>query len=299
MQMQTKLKHIALAALLALNGCASQSDNKTAAATAAPTPAPAPVKTSAVNSPTQAAGAAAPADAPVAAVSTATVAAPVPVASAKPDPAMAAEPRLGVLYTTSFIDGSRLKEVPEEVLIVRPKNTQNTVAAQVALNIFMFALGGGMAVNTFSKDDLKGDKIEDVKDRNRVRNQVASGFTAQLSRALNTALQSQPEMKTATFKQRVMVAGGSAKLVYEALTGEQADLYKMSTNLSVYKRKESAGMLTFSPFVEVSCNRTSEQALPLDEWAKDDYAQVEQWMAETFEQCSNKVVGALPDLLAS
>ncbi|MBG7621993.1 hypothetical protein I5R65_21185 [Herbaspirillum sp. AP02] len=163
----------------------------------------------------------------------------------------------------------------------------------------MFALGGGMALNTFDKGDLKGDKLDDVKDRKHVRNPVSTDYVGKLSKEINAALQARTELKPGAYKNSVMVAGGSATLIYESLTGDEANLYKMNTELTIYKRKEDAGMFTISPFVEVSCNRVSEKALPLEDWAKDDYVMVQQWVDETLDQCSKKVVGALPDLLAS
>ncbi|UIN22427.1 hypothetical protein [Herbaspirillum frisingense] len=281
------MKHIALAAVIVLNGCATQPDGSQSSA-AAPTPAPstslvAPV---AAAKPAADAVAAAPAPAPTAA----------PMAAAGES---VQEIKVGVAYTTKFTNGSYLKEVPEEVFIVRPKNTQNNVAAQVALNMFMFALGGGMAVNGFDKGDLKGDKLEDVKDRKHVRNPVSTDYIGKLSKEINAALQARAELKPGAYKNSVMVAGGSSTLIYESLTGDEANLYKMNTELTVYKRKEDAGLFTISPFVEVSCNRVSEKALPLEDWAKDDYVMVQQWVDETLDQCSKKVVGALPDLLAS
>jgi hypothetical protein len=283
--MQTKLKHVALAAVIVLNGCATQPSGSQSSA-AAPAPAPAPTTPAQQAAPVAAAAAPAPTPAALPASTAAT---------GDKDP----EIKVGVAYTTKFTNGSYLKEVPEEVFIVRPKNTQNNVAAQVALNMFMFALGGGLAVNGFDKSDLKGDKLDDVKDRKHVRNPVSTDYIGKLSKEINAALQARAELKPGAYKNSVMVAGGSSTLIYESLTGDEANLYKMNTELTIYKRKEDAGLFTFNPFVEVSCNRVSEKALPLEDWAKDDYVMVQQWVDETLDQCSKKVVGALPDLLAS
>ena len=288
--MTLKLKLIALAALVALNGCASAPADKSSAT--------APVASS--TPPSQPAAATTEIATPTP-VATATAVTAVPAAAAAAVSAAPEAPAtiLGVAYTTKFSNGSRLKEVPEEVFIVRPKHTQNQVAGQVALNVVMFALGGGLGFSGFSKEDLKGEKFEDVKDRQHVRNPVATDYIRQLSKKVNGALQARPELQSGTLKNAVMVAGGSSTLIYESLSGEEANLFKMNTELSVYKRKESAGLFTFSPLVEVSCNRVSEKALPLEDWAKDDYRMVQQWLNETLEQCSQKVIAALPEMLAS
>jgi hypothetical protein len=272
MQMSFKMKCIAVATAtaIALSGCATQPMGSQSVA-ADSTPAPTTNKGAEASK---------------------------PQTSVEPTLAAAPEIKLDVVYTTAYTDGSRLKDTPEEVLIVRPKNTQNNVATQAALNVALFALGG-LSFKTFSKDDLKGNKLEDVKNRNNVRNPVATDFITQLRAQIKPELQSRSDLKTRVFKNSLQVAGGSFKLVYEGLTGDEANLYKMKAELSAYKRKESAGPFTVKPLVEVSCNRVSEKALPLEDWSKDDYVMVRQWVDETLDQCSKNVIAALPDLLAN
>ncbi|WP_050468718.1 hypothetical protein [Herbaspirillum chlorophenolicum] len=261
--MQKNLKTLFLASLVALNGCAGQQAANQSAASAVATPT-------------------------------------VPSSGADSKPEIPAKlVKLGVLYTTSFPDGSRLKETPEEIMIVNTEATQKNVATQAALGILTFALAGGIGFSGFGKEDLKGRKIDDVKDRNNVRNPVATDFVEQLRKDVNLAVDAKPDLYPSGFKNPINVAGGNTRLIYESLTGEEAQQYKMNTELEIYKRKEDAGLFTISPLVRVSCNRVSEKALPLEEWMKDDYAMAHQWMNETLRQCSEKVIGALPEMLGS
>ncbi|OWY29150.1 hypothetical protein [Herbaspirillum robiniae] len=265
--MQKNLKHLFLASLIVLNGCAGHraaNDAAPAAATAAPTT-----------------GASGPADNGVKAD------------AAKPVPGA-----LNVVYTTNFPDGSRLKDTPTEIMIVRSETTQKAAAGQTALAILTFAFGGGAGFSGFSKESLKGEKIEDVKDRNNIRNTVSTDFTAHLREQLNAEMDVKRSQYKAVYKHPVSVAGGSSRLIYESLTGEESKQFRMNTELEVYKKKEGAGMFSVNPFERVSCNRVSEKALPLDDWMKDDYVMVRQWMDETLQLCADKVIAALPKMLA-
>ena len=264
--MQKNLKHLFLASLVALNGCAGQQATKQSAASTVVTPAASPSSLA-------------------------------PSSSSSDDPKQAKTAKLGVLYTTSFPDGSRLKETPEEIMIVSADATQKNVAAQTALGILTFALGGGVGFSGFSKESLKGRKIDDVKDRNNIRNPVATDFIGQLHNEVNQAIEAKPDLYASSFKNPLNVAGGNTRLIYESLTGEEAQQYKMSTELVVYKRKEGARLFSVNPIERVSCDRVSEKALPLEDWMKDDYAMAHQWMDDTLRQCSEKVVAALPKML--
>ncbi|MFJ3048006.1 hypothetical protein ACIPEN_19420 [Herbaspirillum chlorophenolicum] len=264
--MQKNLKHLFLASLIALNGCAGQ---RAATDSANAAIVPGAGANSLENADTQ-------------------------VAVAKP----AAAGMLGVVYTTNFPDGSRLKETPAEITIVRSETTQKAAAAQTALGILTFVLAGGAGFSGFSKESLRGEKIEDVKDRNNVRNPVPTDFTVQLREQLNVAMEAKRSQYKPVYKHPVNVAGGNTRLIYESLTGDEAQQFRMNTELEVYKKKEGAGLFSVNPFERVSCGRVSEKALPLDEWMKDDYAMVRQWMDDTLRMCSEKVVAALPKMLA-
>jgi hypothetical protein len=52
----------------------------------------------------------------------------------------------------------------EKLRVVRREDTVGSVAGQVALNVAFAVLGGGAAVQGFSKDDLGGTTLEELKD---------------------------------------------------------------------------------------------------------------------------------------
>ena len=92
--------------------------------------------------------------------------------------------------------------------------------------------------------------------------------------------------------------GGSARLMYETLTGE-ADRYFLQLDLTVYKRKKSIGLLAWNPDVRVDCSGRSERTAVLEEWAADNYLPVQAQLQQQLKACEQKVLAELPNLLAN
>lgn len=69
---------------------------------------------------------------------------------------------VNVVYFMRYPDGSYLKERPTEITIVKRETTQKQVAVQVALNVFMLAMGGGVGFQGFGKDELKGPNTKPI-----------------------------------------------------------------------------------------------------------------------------------------
>lgn len=197
-------------------------------------------------------------------------------------------------YSSAFINGAKLKEVPTEVLIVKREDTGNAVAAQVGLNVLMLALGGGVAASGFSKDDLKGAPIEDVADRRYLQNPVPAGFVQSLQTAVDARMAQDKLAQAQSFRYPLVVGGGSAQLVYDSLTGAEVPNYQLLLSLDVYKRRESNWVL---PPNLVACSGRSEPAQPLAYWAEGSYRNVQQALSRMLADCQAKVLADLPNLL--
>jgi hypothetical protein len=202
-----------------------------------------------------------------------------------------------VSYTLNYPNGGALKETPTEVRIVRPQNTQRAVAGQVALNVIMLALGGGAGVSGFSKNDLKGNEITDLVDRQNIQNPIPTAFVSRVDTLVSNWLKDNAEYQTKAYKNALMVAGGSSKLVYESLSGEGADKFKLSTDLMIYKRRESANFLSFSPVVSLSCGNSSAALASEQDWAKDNWRLVKTELDAALKSCEERLLAQLPDLL--
>lgn len=217
--------------------------------------------------------------------------APVP-SSAKVEPR---GPR--VSYSLSYADGSRLKEEPGDIRIVRRSTTGKAVATQVFLNAAMLALGAGVAVNPFSKDRLRGAPIEGVADRERVRNPVSTDFVKALQAHVDERVALTPGLASRAFKYPIVVAGGHATLVYDSLADTEEEKFQLKTDLEVYKRRETAGLFSVQPLHRVSCADASTPALVLADWASQDDALLRQTLDRMLAGCAQRVVAQLDDML--
>ncbi len=200
-------------------------------------------------------------------------------------------------YTTRFADGSLLKDLPQEVMIVRREDTFGLIGTQVVLNIAMLALGGGIGVQGFSKDGLKGSAIDYAGPRDNLKNPVVHEFTPALAKKIRDAVHQDPELNGRTFNRDILVAGGSANLVYESLADGEEERFRLKTHLQVYKKKESAGMFSFSPLVIVDCSNESEQVMLLNQWAEADFQPVKTQLDGMLSACETKVMAELPAML--
>lgn len=203
-----------------------------------------------------------------------------------------------VAYTKTFIDGSSLKEQPTEVTIVRRANTQKEVGKQVMLNVLMLGLGGGVGMQGFSKSQLQGDLIELAGDRGNLVNPVPDAFVSRLNGAIAAAIQSDPSLPKRSWSNPVLVAGGQARLLYTELGGADEEQFNLVLSLEVFKRKESASMLSItSPVVKTPCGGSSDKPMPLADWSANQYERVKTEFTALLEQCEKNVLAALPALL--
>jgi hypothetical protein len=199
-------------------------------------------------------------------------------------------PTLNVLQTTVYPDDSRLKEVPGEIRIIRAEAMHKKVASNVALGLAFFALGG-IGFNTSSKENFVGVKIEPLEDRSNLQNEIAS-FVGRLKKSVNAALQANPQWAEKKFEKSLLVAGGVTDLMYESLTGDEAQLYRLSTSVVVYKPREG---FSFFPPPKVDCSAKSDKPLPQSEWEKDNYAMVKVEQEALYAACEKKVLASVAD----
>lgn len=203
-----------------------------------------------------------------------------------------------VQYSLFYPDGSRLKELPTEVTVVKRESTIKNVAAQVGLNVLALALGGGgVGFQGFSKDDLKGVPIEDAVSRDNLKNPVSSEFLSNLQMHVSAAVQHDPGLVQKSYQQPMLIAGGNARLVYESLAGEDEERFRLKSDLIVYKRREEAGLFAFKSVNVVGCETASDNPLPLSQWAVNDYQLVKTQLDAMLSSCQTKVIAGLPELL--
>lgn len=202
------------------------------------------------------------------------------LAACASQPVAIAPGEVRVLYSTLYPDGSRLKEIPTEVTIVKRENTLNNVGVQ-----------------GFSKDGLKGSRIDDAASRANLQNPVAGKFLGNLKDRIDNALRQDPGLKDRTFREPVLVVGGNTRLIYETLADGEEERFRLKTDLLVYKRRESAGLFSFTPLVTVDCRNESAEPLPRDQWALNDYQPVRTHLETMMSDCEARVMADLASLL--
>ena len=200
-----------------------------------------------------------------------------------------------VLYTNGLPDGSVLKEIPKEITIVKRSTTQKEVGKQVALNVVMLALGG-FSAQPFGKEDLQGERIDGVNSRENLANPISNRFLDELKSEVNSALQAAPALGKNTDKEELMVQGGLSRLVYEKLEGEDVEKFRLNTKLYVSAVQKGFHFLPQLPRV-VDCSAVTSDALPLEQWAVNDYELVKTRLDATLNACEKEVVAQLPMLL--
>lgn len=205
---------------------------------------------------------------------------------------------VNVQYSLFYPDGSRLKEIPTEVTLVKRESTVKNVAAQVGLNVLGLALGGvGAGFQGFSKDDLKGVRIEDAVSRENLKNPVSNEFLRELKSKVSAAVQQNPALAQKGYRKPILIAGGYARLVYESLAGEDEELFRLKSDLIIYKRREDANLLTFSPNIVVDCETASDNPLTLSQWAVNNYQLVKMQLGAMLSTCESNILAKLPVLL--
>lgn len=242
---------------------------------------------------------AAPTSVPASAPASASVATSVDVPASSPGPvSVASSPKgsLTVKYSTKFLGGGQLKTQPVEVGIVKRAHTATAVMGQVAVNTLLLVAGGGFSFSGFGKDDLDGSTIEGVAVRDHLQNPVPEAFVMKLQTAVSQFLENDAKLRDTTFKKPLIVAGGSARLVYENLSGNDEEQYRLKAYVMVYKDKERWSIMPNPP---VYCTLQSTQPMLLADWAVDNFRGVKLQLDEMLASCQTKVLEALPVLLKS
>lgn len=205
---------------------------------------------------------------------------------------------VGVEYTRSLPDQSYVKNLPQEVRLISRASTGKSVAMQVGVNVLSLALGGEVGGQGFSKNELRGEVISDVDDRDNVRNPVATRFVSRVKDVVNESVATNPEWKSKVFVNPILVGGGSAALVYESLLGDD-ELFRLKLFLEVYKRKEARGFSFSGPYEVVDCSTETESPRVLSEWSSNDYVLVKSELASQLDRCQGMVIAQLDRLLAN
>ena len=146
------------------------------------------------------------------------------------------------------------------------------------------------------KDSLKGAVIEGPADRANLKNPAAGTFMLSLQASVNDAIQADATLRHKTFNNSLNVIG-STQLVYETLASTDEERYRLKTDLMVFKKKESASLVSMAPFVTVNCQNQSPTPLVQARWAENNYQIVKDEIDSMYAACQKNVLADLKNLL--
>lgn len=190
----------------------------------------------------------------------------------------------------------------EHLRVVRRENTISNVAGQVALNVAFAVLAGGVGAQGFSKDDLGGTTLEELKDDplgvnpamrelNDALSKVATDiYRKRAEAALATALTdgSTPEEIEAARQipkeADTLLLPGPWHLVYENLLGSD-ELFRLKFGADLGR----PGFMR--PPIE--CRYQSE-AVAWARWQADNWQLLREERAKAVEACT-KIISAAPE----
>lgn len=157
--------------------------------------------------------------------------------------------------------------------------------AGVGLNVLTSVLSGGLSVNTFSKDDLRGNTIDSLPEPTKAY------LTPKAKPIISDWLQN--NANGYQYKNDLNIAAAQWLLVYQDLGVDNSN-YELRYTVKFYKKPEDANM--FSAFITSECTPKPETA-PLVDWQANGYALVKKTTEKYMDSCLLELNNQLPRLL--
>jgi hypothetical protein len=205
--------------------------------------------------------------------------------------------QLPVSYSRFGPDNVAVKEVMDELRVVRQQATHNAVGQQVVLNVAMMLLSGGRALNfqSVSKDNFAGISPEGAVNTARLTNPARTLLPAELQQRVSAWLAGQDKTRDMKFTGNLVVNSATWRLVYNSLDSADTS-YRLRLETEIFKVRESSSF--FMPKVRAgkSCKYESD-ARPMSEWQAGDYQAVVDLAPVAVQQCATEFTAQLADLL--
>jgi len=179
------------------------------------------------------------------------------------------------LESGSFIEGN-LRQYFSDVLY-----SLDTVEGEGYVHVF----SGGLSVNTFSKDDLRGNTIDSLPEPTKAY------LTPKAKPIISDWLQNNAHGYQ--YKNDLNIAAAQWLLVYQDLSTDNSN-YELRYTVKFYKKPEDANM--FSAFIISECSPKPETASLVD-WQANGYALVKKTTEKYMDSCLLELNNQLPRLL--
>ena len=203
--------------------------------------------------------------------------------------------RLPVVYSHLGADQSNTKIIMDDLRVVHLSAMQKNVGTQVALNVAMLLLGGGIGFRGVDKNDFSGSPPDDVKDASRLKNPALVQLVQEVERQSSDWLASNPKTSELNFVKPLVISSASWRLVYNSLSSDDKT-YQLKFDVDVYKIRDKKAFFSNPSSTGKGC-RFASNARHIDEWKANDYQAVVDMAPMAIAQCAKEFTAQLTDLL--
>jgi hypothetical protein len=226
-------------------------------------------------------------------------------------PKVVEQGKLRVVYTNILPNQSASVKYMPNVTVIKASSMIKGNALGILLAPLTLIGGGEISVNT-SKYALMGENF--LTDKGQVLvNPLHDGreFLTEMQLITDTFIEKTEGQKSKSFKNGVNITNGYARLVYEELTGEKSNQYRLNVVLFVYKKFEQdeslkqslsnikdALTLQLKPrMVQLDCSHVSDNYYSLEQWQQDDAKMLRSKLKDVGELCKSQYSSKLMDFL--
>lgn len=173
------------------------------------------------------------------------------------------------------------KQADRQLREVTPTHT----GVGAGISVLTSVLSGGLAVNTFHKENLKGNAIDSLPEPTKTY------LTPKAKPIISAWLQK--NTNNYQYKNTLHIGGAQWLLVYQDLSTDNST-YELRYTAKFYKKAEDANM--FSNPIIAECTPKPETA-PLKNWQDNNYALVKKVTEKYMDSCLLELDNQLPRLL--
>ena len=210
-------------------------------------------------------------------------------------PLVAAPRMLPVVYSYTGADQSTTKAIMDDLRVVHLSAMQKNLAAQIALNIGMLFLGGGVGFSGVSKESFAGALPDDVKDVSRLKNPAMVQLVQEVQRQSSDWLGSSAKTSELKFSRPLVVSSAAWRLIYNSHSPDDKT-YQLRFDADVYKIRDKKSFFSNPSSTGKRCSYVSNPR-QIGEWKVNDYQAVVDLMPIVVTQCAKEFTAQLPDLL--
>lgn len=173
--------------------------------------------------------------------------------------------------------------------------------ASAKVGMFALSVIGGLSgvsipsdnIDGFSKNDLIGNEIKDAKDSLKITTPL-SEISQALSQNIKDKIKKNPILSTVKYEYPLVISqkGNTWKLVYDSLSGDQNNTYKLDSNIQIKRlvvvSSSKDPSIASNIVVDETCSYVSKPTA-LEKWKENDYQLVADTKKIIINECIQKI----------